>query len=68
MRNDSTPSSGAINQTRHQASASSSVRPEKVWSSGEESITTQRAWSTVQSQEPRRVAIAERSASCKARP
>jgi hypothetical protein len=43
-------------------------REEASCSSGEYSVTTQLAWSTVQSQYPRRVAIAERKASCRARP
>jgi hypothetical protein len=37
-----------MSQTRHQASAASSVLPEKSCSSGECSVTTQLAWSTVQ--------------------
>jgi hypothetical protein len=55
VRNGLIPSPGAISHTRHHASASSSVLPEKVCSCGECSATPQPAWSTVQEQEPRRV-------------
>jgi len=46
-RSGPTPISGAISYTRHQARASSSVRPWKSCSSGEWSISTELAWSTV---------------------
>jgi hypothetical protein len=68
VRNGSTPNSGAISHTKHQARASSSVLPETSWSSGEWSVTTRLAWSTSHEQQPRRVAIARRRASCRARP
>ena len=44
------------------------VRREEACSWEACGVTTQLAWSTVQSQYPRRVAIAERKASCRARP
>ncbi len=47
-----------MSHTRHQARASSSVLPEKSCSSGECSVTTQPAWSTVQEHEPRRMIVA----------
>ena len=66
----------AISQTRHQARASSSVLPEKSCCSGEWGVTTRPAWSTVQengrgrghARPCRRVMIARRRASCRARP
>jgi hypothetical protein len=44
--NGLTSNSGAMSQTRHQASASSSVRPEDSSRSRDLSVTTQSAWST----------------------
>jgi hypothetical protein len=58
---------GPIRHTRHQARASSSVLPETSCSSGECSVTTQPAWSTSHQQEPPRMVIAARNASCRAR-
>src|SRR5918997_1198944 len=57
-RNGPTPISGAISQTRHQASPSARVRPEKSCSSAEGRVTPHPAWSTSHQQEPQPVVIA----------
>jgi hypothetical protein len=62
------PGSGNMSRTRSQASPSLSARPENASSSEYSSVTTRPGRSTVQSTEPRRSTIAERSASGRARP
>ena len=69
-RNGPPPNSGSINQTRYQVNASARVvlSASALPVRGEAPPSQAWAWSTVRSLEPRRVAIVDLSAFCKARP